>query len=208
MRAADALTMVAWLALTAVATAHDASHGSDVSSGDGMHHGHHPSQPSPTDVRVSDEMLPETRAQLLDQDGAERGFRELLGEGPFVVAFFYANCGQQCPVSDLVMDGVAAETADDDRTRLVSLTLDPERDRVGVLREKHEMFGERPHWSWATGQPAEIHRLLQLLGAETGPLNEHDAMFLVGNASEGRMTRVIGLAEPESLLALLDRYGR
>lgn len=31
-------------------------------------------------------------------------------------------------------------------------------------------------------------------------------MFLVGNGSAGRMTRVIGLARPEALLGLLQRY--
>lgn len=57
----------------------------------------------------------------------------------FLLSFTYGNCDVQCPISDVIVSVVNASLGKSKPpTYLLTLTLDPERDDVAVIRSKHD----------------------------------------------------------------------
>nr|WP_232372613.1 SCO family protein [Acuticoccus mangrovi] len=153
--------------------------------------------------------MPDT--PVVTQDGTELAFSEALGPGAYIIGFTYTKCPAICGATELDMQFVAASRADlDTPLRLVTLTLDPQNDTPQVLATAHSAAGAPPEWVRLTGRPSDIMRLLGYLGAWDGrPLKEHKQVFIVGNTSSGRNSRLsveeVGY-DPERLLAIAASY--
>ena len=98
---------------------------------------------------------------LVNQDGQTVRSAELAGS-PYVAAFMFTNCTTACPM----MAGRFAELQkqiSDPRVRLVSFTVDPERDTPEVLKGYLQRFRAEPgRWSFLTGTKE------QMVAAERG----------------------------------------
>lgn len=184
---------------TSCALAHDPS----------KHH-HHNATESMHRQYLDEMPIPSLDGKLIDTTGQPTDLETLLGEDNFVLSFSYLNCPEQCPNSDLVMNKLAQDlSVRADAPQLVTLTLDPEHDSSHRLAAHHAEFGSPSNWRWATGEPASVHRLLRRLGVETGaPLEQHEVVFFVGSLRRGVMTPVNGLASPEVLLEIAQKYKR
>ncbi|HYH86108.1 MAG TPA: SCO family protein [Pyrinomonadaceae bacterium] len=109
--------------------------------------------------------------KLLNQDGKPFTTRQLRGRA-LVVTFIYTRCPlpDQCPLMSANFAQLNAELAKDPdarkKTRLLSVTLDPEYDKPEVLRRYGAAYagGNFDNWDFATGDPAEIRRLAQSFG--------------------------------------------
>ncbi|MBU3031103.1 SCO family protein [Paracoccus marinaquae] len=141
-------------------------------------------------IDPADGLLPD--ADVVDQFGNRMRFREAVGEGAFVLNFTYTRCTELCGMADLYLTDI------DDRrdelaapVRLVTLTLDPARDRPQDLLQRHQDFGSPEGWLRLTGDPAEILPLLVRLGAWDGsPLEDHKLFVIVGHAGRQQMVRL------------------
>ena len=101
---------------------------------------------------------------LTDQDGDEFSHRDLDGKVRIADAFF-TSCPTICPVisSQLarVHDRLWAEGIED-RVRILSHTVDPERDTPDRMRRYAERLGADPGvWKFLTGPKEELYPLLQ-----------------------------------------------
>lgn len=153
------------------------------------------------------ENLTPAAATLIDQDGQSRDFRsDIIGDGPVMVTFVYTSCTTVCPVANAIFQSVETElqSRHDDRTRLISVSVDPRRDTPERFAALAKEMGAGPHWDFVTGEVAEVEAALRSLGVKTGRVEDHDPMFLVRAAGEPGFIRVLGLPEPERLLSLLD----
>lgn len=104
---------------------------------------------------------------LVDQTGDTLRSSELEGTA-WVAHFFFTSCAGVCPLTTTRMrglrDSLAAEGMLGEEVRLVSISVDPARDTVPVLREYAARFGDSPpsQWAFLTGSsPDAIQRLLQ-----------------------------------------------
>lgn len=101
---------------------------------------------------------------LTDQNGREYSHRDVAGKVRIVDAFF-TSCPTICPVisSQLarVHDKLWAEGLEQ-RVRILSHTVDPERDTPARMRRYGERLGADPEvWKFLTGPEAELYPLLQ-----------------------------------------------
>jgi protein SCO1/2 len=124
---------------------------------------------------ASTEPRPLPDFSLIDQHGNPVTLADLKGK-IWVADFFFTSCPAQCPMitSRLAeLQKVLPEGAD---VKLVSITVDPERDSPEVLSEYAERFGAQDdRWLFLTGEKAAIIQLARegfLLPAGENP-NDH-----------------------------------
>lgn len=78
----------------------------------------------------------------------------------WVTNFFFTTCRSICPVMQENMVEVQKVFAGNPRVRIVSFTVDPERDTPEVLRAYAQRKGAIPgQWTFVTGEKKAIYRL-------------------------------------------------
>src|SRR5881227_1008038 len=82
---------------------------------------------------------------LTDQDGKVVRRADLRGQ-VLIVGFVFTTCTGTCPATTVKMEQVARTLEKegllkDGKVRLVSITLDPQRDTPGVLKKYAQNFG-------------------------------------------------------------------
>jgi protein SCO1 len=98
--------------------------------------------------------------KLVDQDGKEFTDKELRGK-PFVASFVFTHCAGPCPMMFGKMAAMQ-KSVTNANVRLVTFTVDPERDTPEVLKKKATDLGAEPgRWVFLTGDKDAIHKLLR-----------------------------------------------
>lgn len=102
---------------------------------------------------------------LNDQRGEAFAAAQLAGQ-VWVAEFFFTNCPGICPVLSLNLQDLYADLSRQpwfDQTRVVSFSLDPERDTPAVLEEYAQAIGADPaRWVFLTGTRDAIWRVSDL----------------------------------------------
>jgi protein SCO1 len=92
--------------------------------------------------------------RLTDQDGKTVTEQDLMGR-PSLVFFGFTHCPDACPTTLFDMSEVMRALGPDaDRAKAVFITIDPERDTEGVMKDYLSSFD--PHLSGLTGDAAAI----------------------------------------------------
>lgn len=108
---------------------------------------------------------------LTAQDGREVTLASLRGR-VVAVAFIYTWCPDVCPILTATMADVRDELGPAFGADIVfvTITFDPLRDTVEVLRAFSDAFGADPRtWMFLTGEPAEIQEVTARYGVITVP---------------------------------------
>lgn len=98
---------------------------------------------------------------LIERNGQPFGSADLRGK-VWVADFIFTNCAGTCPIMTTAMTDVQkmalVEKLDD--VRLVSITVDPERDSLAVLQRFADGYGAiKDRWYFLTGDGAAIQQL-------------------------------------------------
>jgi protein SCO1/2 len=126
---------------------------------------------------------------LSTEDGDELRLSDLKGK-VLLVTFIFTTCSGSCPATTHRMAQVqeALERRGllkDDRVRLLSITLDPERDTPEVLQRYMRLYDIKPKsWTFLTGEPAQVGATVKAWGmwarpAANGQLDHPSRVFLV-----------------------------
>ena len=145
---------------------------------------------------------------LLDQDGMPvRLEKDLVGDRLVVMGFIYTSCTTVCPVVSSIMGKVQQQLGGrvGEEIRLVSISVDPQRDDAKRLASYSRAFQHGPGWSWLTGSPYAISETLKGLGSFSANLSEHPPLILVGDGRTGHWTRYYGFTDPNVLITELNR---
>jgi protein SCO1/2 len=150
--------------------------------------------------------------QLEDQNGKPFSDRDLKGR-PFLVFFGYTHCPDICPTTlfDL-SEVVKALGPDADRTGVVFITVDPERDTPAALKDYLSNFD--PHLRGLTGDPAAVNAAIKAyrVYAKKIPLKDGDytmdhtaVVYLMDK--DGRFVAPFNLKQtPQAAADQLRRY--
>lgn len=99
--------------------------------------------------------------QFVDQDSSiitEDTFKDKI----YVADFFFTSCPTICPKMKAQMLRVYDSIANDDEVVLLSHTIDPEYDTVGLLHDYAQKLGvTSDKWHFVTGNKEEIYKLGQ-----------------------------------------------
>ena len=110
-----------------------------------------------------------------------------LSGSVWVADFIYTDCPGPCPRMTSQMHRLEQRVKDESDVRLVSISVDPDRDTPAVLNQfAHRFGGPTQQWVFLTGTAAEVHRL----AFDT---------FHVGD--------VIGKMDHSTKFALVDKHG-
>ena len=103
--------------------------------------------------------------QLVDQTGRAFTFASLAGT-PLIVTFVAAHCTDACPLVNAQFARAARQFAGEHRRiRLLTITLDPEKDPPRVMRALAQTFEADPRiWIVAGGTVRDVHRVMQGFG--------------------------------------------
>jgi protein SCO1/2 len=98
---------------------------------------------------------------FVDQDSAiitNDTFKDKI----YVADFFFTSCRTICPKMKTQMKRVYDETANDPDVKLLSHTIDPEYDSVGLLHNYANMLGvSSDRWHFVTGVRDSIYKIAQ-----------------------------------------------
>lgn len=144
---------------------------------------------------------------LVDQHSSPQKLRGALTQGKLlVINFNYTTCNSICPLGNVVMQALEKGLNENfrDRTRLLSITIDPRTDTPDLLLKASKEYGASSSWFWLTGSPSDIGSVLTSAGASVSDIELHDPLFLVGRADTGFFYRSTSMPDAEELERLLE----
>lgn len=98
--------------------------------------------------------------EFKDTDGHSISKKDLLGK-PFIISFIFTHCRGPCPNVTLAMKELQNQLKDYD-FNLVSLTVDPERDTLDILKDYGNANGaDFNKWKFLSGNQSDIYGLIQ-----------------------------------------------
>jgi protein SCO1/2 len=110
--------------------------------------------------------------KLTSQEGKMVSQRD-FDNSVYVANFFFTSCQGICKKMSSQMTRVHDRFKKDSSVKIVSYTVDPQRDSVAALKQYAEMYGADPKtWYFLTGAKKEIYDLAQygyLLPVQEGP---------------------------------------
>lgn len=111
---------------------------------------------------------------LVNQDGKKISFKQYRGKA-LIMTFIYTRCPlpEYCPLMTKNFETINRELQNKpalrDKTRLLSVTVDPDYDKPNVLRDYGARFASLDNdgfkrWEFATGSPEQIKSVAKFFG--------------------------------------------
>jgi len=147
---------------------------------------------------------------LFTQDGTPVLFYDDLIKGRVVLLnFFFTSCPLICPRTTANM--VKVEEALGERlgrdVRIISITVDPEKDTPRVLEAYSRRYGTKPGWYFVTGKLEDIAVLKRHFGVDFygRDKTDHTGMLVYGNEATQQWAATPSMANPEQIVRSVMR---
>jgi protein SCO1 len=112
-------------------------------------------------TRDIDPMYPVGEFALTERSGKSVRASDLRGK-VWIASFVFTRCTGPCPQVTATMARLQSELKDVEDLRLVTFTVDPQRDDPAELARYADHFRADPErWLFLTGKEEEIHRLMR-----------------------------------------------
>jgi protein SCO1/2 len=140
--------------------------------------------------------------RLVRADGTEVIIRtELERSGPVVLNFIFTTCTTICPVLSQTLARVQEKLGPDrDRVRMISVSIDPERDTPARLSEYARKFKAGPEWGFYTGTAEASVAMQKAFDVFRGNKMNHVPVTFVRTAPDHPWIRLEGLGNTEAIL--------
>jgi protein SCO1/2 len=149
---------------------------------------------------VTDQGYGDAFPTLIDQDGRARTRADFKGQVT-VLLFGFTHCPDLCPTTLSNLAAVLDQLGEDrDRVEIVFITVDPERDTSGVLRDYLSGFG--PNFIGLTGEAVAIRKAAKTFKVffQKKPLPDGD--YTMDHSA------VIYILDPQGRVRLMFSAGR
>jgi cytochrome oxidase Cu insertion factor (SCO1/SenC/PrrC family) len=98
---------------------------------------------------------------LTERSGKALGLNDLTGK-IWIASFVFTHCGEQCPMVNAQMVKLQKRFLHRDRLKLVTITVDPDRDSVQALSEYAKKLGAvDDKWFFLTGKKNKVEELVE-----------------------------------------------
>jgi protein SCO1/2 len=98
---------------------------------------------------------------LIERTGKKISLKELRG-GIWIADFIYTSCTDTCPLQTAEMAKLQNELLNEPGLKLVSFSVDPEKDTPPVLtRYANQFNADRERWLFLTGEKKQVTELVQ-----------------------------------------------
>lgn len=148
---------------------------------------------------IEDLALPDVT--LVDMDGQRLPLSEALGDGPVLLQFVFTTCPAVCPILSSTLEGAQDRLPE---ARLVSISIDPEHDTPGCLRDYARRFHAGPRWTFLTGSLDDVVAVQKAFGVYRSDKMQHEPSTFL-RAAKGPWVRLTGEVGADDLVAELRR---
>jgi len=156
-----------------------------------------------------------TDLELVTQDGETvRFFSDVLKDWVVLINFVFTHCEDACPMATQKLLKVSAMMGEEigRSVRLVSISIDPERDSPAAMKKFAKTQGaDQDGWLFLTGAPANVNQVVRKLGQYTSDVESHSTLILAGNVNKRHWVKVTPMMQPpiimETLHRLMDEQG-
>ena len=146
-------------------------------------------QPSSSEISATkfEPLFPSPAFHLTDQNGKPFKQSDLLGN-VWIADFVFTHCGGPCPIMTSKLADVQKQVPRPN-VKLVSFSVDPERDTPSVLKEYAKQFGaDESRWTFLTGDKQKIYDTAAAMKITAVPATKdapiiHSELFLLVNHS-------------------------
>ena len=143
-------------------------------------------------------------------------YDDLIQDKAVIVNFFYTTCAKICPgtTAQLTRVNDAFSRWIGEEITMLSISIDPEVDTPGRMKEYWELFGSKPGWLMLTGDEDEINRLRRQMGVyDLDPVvdadkTEHAGIITFGNDRTDRWTALPVFMHHERMLDTIFETAR
>lgn len=112
---------------------------------------------------------------LIDQNAKPITDADLRGN-VWVAAFIFTNCAGPCPMMSAKMAELQM-TVTEPNVKLVSISVDPQRDTPAVLKQYAQKFGaDESRWHFITGEKPKVYEFIQGMKVTSEPIGENDIL--------------------------------
>jgi len=146
---------------------------------------------------------------LVNQDGKKVHLKELLqSDKVVIVEFIFGTCTTICPVLSAGYTNLQQKLAPDtQKVRLVSITIDPENDTPGVMKEYLKRYRAKPGWDFLTGSRSDIDKVMNSFNAYVSNKMFHTPLTLIRLPKDGKWVRVYGLMSTSEFMEECKKAG-
>jgi len=148
-----------------------------------------------------------TDLPVIAQDGKERRFfSDILEDKVVLIYLFFTSCENTCPVINQTLANVQNLLGDrlGSEIVLISITTDPTRDTVAVVKEYSDYFRPRAGWLILTGETDNIKTIIGRLGHNSPDPTTHTTFLMVGNVAKAKWTKLKPTASEAEIVAMLN----
>jgi protein SCO1/2 len=178
--------------------------GTALAADEHMHH--HPAPATAgtpnADVKrsVVDIKLP--AAPLVRQDGVATNLtKELDGGKPVILAFIYTSCTTVCPVTSQIVSRTQNLLGKDlEKTRIVSVSIDPEYDTPARLIAYSKLYAAKPQWQHYTGTLPNSVAVQKAFAAYRGDKMNHVPLIFINGGKSNSWVRLEGFPSAEQVV--------
>jgi protein SCO1/2 len=140
---------------------------------------------------------------LIDAEGRRVGLASVLDhDGPVMLQFVFTTCPTICPTLTSTFAAVQeALGADREKTRMISITIDPEYDRPDRLERYARSHRAGPEWRFYTGRAEDVAAVRKAFDAFQANKMAHEPLTLMRPCRDAPWTRLNGLLSASELAA-------
>ena len=147
---------------------------------------------------------------LVNQDGAKVRLRKLMDtDKPVIMDFIFGTCTTICPVLSVGFVNLQRKLGPDARNvRFVSISIDPENDTPGVMKEYLKKYRAKPGWDFLTGTRHDIDQVMQAFAAYVPDKMSHMPLTFIRSPKDGQWVRLFGIMSTADFLNEYDKVSK
>lgn len=167
-----------------------------------QHQHHHPVPAPNAEVKRSVVEIKLPATPLVRQDGVATSLiKELEGGKPVILVFMYTSCTTVCPVTSQIVSRTQNLLGKDlEKTRIVSVSIDPEYDTPARLVAYSKLYSAKPQWQHYTGTLSNSVAVQKVFSAYRGDKMNHVPLIFINGGKSNSWVRLDGFPSAEQVL--------
>jgi protein SCO1/2 len=138
---------------------------------------------------------------LINQDGERIRLKKHLDTDKVVVLeFIFSTCTTICPILTINFTNLQKQLGREiDNVRMVSISIDPEKDTPEILKSYLQKYQARPGWDFFTGDINDITKIMKAFKAHVSDKMGHRPLIFLRAPKAEKWVRIDGLMSGEEL---------
>lgn len=133
-------------------------------------------------------------------------FQDLIQDGPVIVNFVYTRCEGVCPGQGQrfqMIQNLLKKRPDGEKIKLISISIDPERDTPADLKRWSETYNAGKNWTLVVADRASTDSICKEILGMTLSSIEHSPYVAIRDR-KGKWQSLYGLSSPKDILKRFD----